>query len=85
MREPRLLNESDIKEIEDLLLDDNIRVNWKDGVLEDYWYTKDLLLAKEREKEEKKQRKREEFKMILFLSTFLAIILTTFVIGLFSK
>lgn len=49
MREPRLLSETEVKEIEELLYNDDLKVNWRDGVLEDYFYTKELLSAKKRE------------------------------------
>lgn len=62
MREPRILSETEVKEIEELLHDDNLRVNWRDGVLEDYYYTKEILSAKEHEaakKENKKEKKKK--------------------------
>ena len=57
MIEPIILSESEMKEIEELLNDNNLRVNWKEGALESYFYTKEILLAKKREEEEKEKRK----------------------------
>lgn len=76
MREPRILDESEIKEIEEFLEKD-ARISWKDGVLEDYCYTKEFLLVKEREQEAKQQKKREN-KIILFLAIIYAIIFILF-------
>jgi predicted nucleic acid-binding Zn ribbon protein len=62
MREPNVLSESEMKEIEELLNNKNLRVNWRDGVLEDYYYTKELLSTKERDatkKENKKEKKKK--------------------------
>lgn len=52
MREPRLLNESEIKEIEELL-DSNMHIDWKEGVIEDYIYTKNFLESKNKKTNKK--------------------------------
>ena len=70
MREPRLLDEKNMKEIEELLANENALVNWKDGVLEDYWYTKEFLLAKERE-----EMKKQEIRQCIVLSAIFSILI----------
>ena len=57
MSEQRILDERSLKEIDELLEQESngtICVDWKDGVLEDYFYTKEFLLSKKREEKKKK-------------------------------
>lgn len=75
MREPRLLSEAEFKRIHEDMINDDVCVNWKEGVVEDYFYTKEILLAKKREEEINKKAKQRNKQFVVLLIVLIALII----------